>query len=429
MSGESNQKQLIIEKLKPFLNRHSQETKISEAEISEQKKFFVENPWVDESVMIILDCNNQKTFDVLNRVILPERLSAIYHTETKCIEFIYTAYKLRSGYEHVSNRRFKFKYKGNELDCWFGKSSDDLLEIAGATRPVTESTTGHRNLQSFATYVKIKMQPGEISSTPIGEPISFFVKEIEWDEEFAVDLARNLTFYMLYLDRVSPFIIVHPPRTPNDLREIRPERESPQAFPSIVTGRAIDDILLQFYEGCIIGGSFTRFLNAYRIIEYASLFYVEEQNRNAIRRALAAPDALSDLDRIIDKISSSLTLEKGRETNRIGLIIKACVGVPRLCSEMNYHKAAFSVKTAFDGGFSVTPLMQTELTEDNFPQVMFDNVTHALKNVRNALSHGRDQATALCITPSHHNMLRLRPWADLARTVAEEVMVYKKYAI
>lgn len=417
--------------LKPFLERH-QESSVSTIDLlPDRKQTIVENPWSDESLILLVATDDQELISCLNNVMLPERFSAIYHIDTEEIEFIYTAYPVRQELVHTKDRQFSFTYDGKTFECAFKRSSDRLLTIADASRPTAESATGHRNLQSFNTYVRRQRapQPNIVSSTPIGEPISFWVGKVKFDEEEIVTLARHINFYMSYFDRVTPFIIIHPPKTPDELTALRKERISKEYFPSSIAARKVDEILLQFWNACTSGDSFARFLNAYRILEYCAYFFIEEKQRNAIRRALAAPDALEDLDRIVDKISTTIGLDKLQDHSKIEALFKEYVSPSKLWEEISIYQNTFASESTFDGGFSAPALTKIGWTLSDFETPGLVTVPQALRKVRNALSHGKDQATALCITPTPHNMLRLRPWAELARTAAEEVMIYKKYTV
>ncbi|MBL1256848.1 hypothetical protein [Methylocystis sp. Sn-Cys] len=424
----SNNEDNLKSKLKPFLDRHA-DSKVSTAKLATQEHVIIENPWSDESVIILLKDESDDIVGILNRIILPQRFSALYHIEDKRLELIYTAYPLKSQVAQSASRSFKFNFGDKEYVCEFKTSSNSLLEIAGASRPFGESTTQHRNLQSFNTYSRTRKDMQIATSTPLGEPISFWINDIEWDEDYVVQMAMHLNFYMLYFDRSSPFILIHPPKATDSIASSFKRREPTESFPSVISGRKMDDILLQFWHGCISGNSFTKFLNAYRILEYSSFFYMEERLRSSIRKALASPDAFGNLDRVVDKISSTIGADRLKDSQRLSMLCKECLCMDRLWGEIENNKDVFSSDCVFDGGFTSPRLVNNGWKRSDFETNGIDTVAQALRNVRNALSHGKDQATALCITPTHHNMLRLRPWSELARTVAEDVMVYKKYMV
>lgn len=432
--SEENLEQVnkIKSALSLYLERHK-ESSVSPINLGGTIQAAVENPWSDDSIKIFISSEVEPVVHILNKVRLPERFSAIYHINEKKMEFIYTAYPLPKKHTHVKNREFTFNFQGKSYPCKFSTSSDELLIIAEYSRPVSDSTTSHRNLQSFNTYARNKSNTSLNSSTPLGEPLSFWVGNVDWnnenDEENIVTLAENLTFFMSYLDRASPFIVVHPPKVPEEIARAIRERSVKEQFPTVISGRPMDDILLQFWRGCITGSQFSRFINAYRVLEYSAFFMVEEKIRSSIRKSLLSPDALSDVDKIIDKISAGFGSDKLQDSQKIEVLFRECVSLSRLWSEVLHHNNSFTSETRFDGGFCAQSLIKSGWTQSDFEQNGHVVVPQLLKKVRNALSHGKDQATATCITPTHHNMLRLKPWADLARTAAEEVMIYKRYTI
>lgn len=55
----------------------------------------------------------------------------------------------------------------------------------------------------------------------------------------------------------------------------------------------------------------------------------------------------------------------------------------------------------------------------------FESITRSLRDIRNALSHGRDQRTSSVIVPSSRNLHYLQPWVNLIAVVAGEVVLYK----
>ena len=93
-----------LDKIKSALNPFFKNNPYSSIEKKEQK-FRITKPWNDSSVVIELNNDNKKDLvNVLNKLVLPYRFTAIYHLDTKSLEFIYTI--LDKG-DHLKNRKFK----------------------------------------------------------------------------------------------------------------------------------------------------------------------------------------------------------------------------------------------------------------------------------------------------------------------------------
>ena len=73
----------------------------------------------------------------------------------------------------------------------------------------------------------------------------------------------------------------------------------------------------------------------------------------------------------------------------------------------------------------LAPIVKVGWSEADFAVNGIATFSTAVRNIRNALSHGRDQRTTAVIAPTTHNFERLQPWTALMSVAAGEVMVYK----
>jgi hypothetical protein len=76
----------------PFLNANRLTTI---DEIGPAEGCYITKPWGDASVAIDIPRDAAGLADALNKVVLPRRFSAIWHSDTKDFEVIWTAFKLR----------------------------------------------------------------------------------------------------------------------------------------------------------------------------------------------------------------------------------------------------------------------------------------------------------------------------------------------
>lgn len=409
-------------RLAAFLSTNSCST-IEEFDSPEGKRIGVQKPWGDDSIVLYIPRDVTALANALNNVYLPERLTAIWHKDSRDMEVIWTAFKIPPAWQDVQDRKFTFKHLSKSYDCEFGKSSERLLAIAEAAEPVSASQTGHRNLVSFHNLVMFKKDnpdSGDPLPFPLGEPQSFWVRNIDWEEDEFILFARHLNFYMTYFDAYSPEIIIHSPKSGGTSLKER-TRYRAEKFPSVITSRPIDDGLLHFWKASREGDSARRFLYLYRIIEYAAFFHVEDRIHNTVQKILTAPDVLSDIKGVSEKVIAAALESKMHDSAKILQVLKTAVEPKILWREIERNKNVFTSKTTFDGGFSIDPLVTRE---EDFANKGIENFSTAIRDIRNALSHGRDQKTTEVITPTHDNFEKLKPWVYLISTAAGEVMVY-----
>jgi hypothetical protein len=65
----------------------------------------------------------------------------------------------------------------------------------------------------------------------------------------------------------------------------------------------------------------------------------------------------------------------------------------------------------FDGGYVQKPIISEAMRYQEYEPNAITSFAKTVRDMRNALSHGRDQKTMLFIHPTTHNFDRLQPWA------------------
>jgi hypothetical protein len=393
-------------RLEDFAKRNPQSC-IEELQLSGEKHCAVVKPWNDDSLIIVLD-DKAELFEALNNIYLPERFSALWHADTKAFEIIWTALPVR-GWE-AKDRNFTFSFEGEDYDCCFRPSSDRLLALAANAKPVKSSKTFHRNLISFMFF-----NDNDPAGQPPFEPRSFWVKPVNWEDDKVLRLAQHLNFYMSYYDIGTPRIMLN--ATKSEELAVRPRtRYIDGKFPEQIEGRLLDDHLLHFWDASLSGDAARKLIYCYRIIEYASFSYVDAKTRSAVRRMLASPTFGRRVDEAAEKIVSTVLTTKLDEIPRINALLEEAVDADLVWNEINQNLEAFSCETTFDGGFKVAPLLHGNDKRGAFLTAWPYSVHGALRGIRNALSHGRDQKTASVITPTTANFNRLRPWVAIRVT-------------
>jgi hypothetical protein len=266
------------DRLSEFLKRNPA-SEVQEIDYGDRKHAAVTKPWGDESLAIILDDGNEKTFDALNNVYLPERFSALWHQDEEALEFIWTVFPIKS---EMRERSFTFSFEGTDYECYFGLASDRLLALGSSARLLRVSKTDHRNLSQFAF-----LHPPSDDDHASYEPRSFWAKPVKWSEDAVLRLVNHLNFYMSYYDMGSPLILLHTPKS--EERAAQPRTRYIQGeFPKQIDGRVLDDNILHFWHASLRGDPASRFIYFYRIIEYTSFSYLDARTRASIRRILAS---------------------------------------------------------------------------------------------------------------------------------------------
>lgn len=381
-------------------------------------------PWGDASLVIKIPDDVEAFAAQMNLLLLPDRLSAIWHSDTSALEVIWTAYKLPAEQVEIVGRKFAFAYGGTEHECEFGPASDRLLSIARQTVPTIMSSTFFRNLHSFARYINKSEKDEDEFIIDIGDPHSFWIRNLDWDEENVLDLIRSLNFYITYYDNLSPTVLVHAPQV--DRKSINPKvRYITGFFPENIKGKQLDDTLINFWIAAQSGDQARKYLYYYRIIEYSSFFYLEASARAAVRKILAAPNAVDDVNSITDKVVGAIGDSKLDEYQRFASLIRDTVDADVLWAEIETNLDAFNAPTTFDGGFVLVPIVGPNCQADDFRPRGLEVFTKAIRDIRNALSHGRDQKTGMVITPTIRNLNLLQPWVYLIAAAAGEVVLYR----
>lgn len=177
----SDRVKIAKDALQPFLDLNPLAS-IGEIERPKGVKLLaILTPWGDKSLVLTIP-KDEREFEsfqsVVNNLFLPPRYSAIWHRDTKDFEILWTAFKLSRNASEIPGRKFSFKFVEDEYKCEFAKSSEALLKLAGAFRPISQSDTDYRNLGSFDVFVT--KEPEELLPS-IGEPHSFWIRNLDWN--------------------------------------------------------------------------------------------------------------------------------------------------------------------------------------------------------------------------------------------------------
>jgi hypothetical protein len=315
------------EKLAPFLALNPKSSIEPVKSKSKPVGVRISDPWGDKSLALNVPAEIDEFAAVMNNLVLPERLSALWHQNQASLEFIWTALPLSENWREVKGRRFNFRFDSIVHTCEFRASSMDLLSIAKQMRPLQNTNTSFRNLQSFSIYAQFAETERQILN--LTEPLSFWVSHINVIDEATIGLLKHLNFFMTYYDELTPTILIHdvdePLSMPTRLRYIK------GAFPFDIKGRNLDVNLLDFWAVAQVSNPILRFILYYRIIEYAAFHFIDDKIRSELKKLLAAPDLATQLSQTVDSIVSTVTVSKLEDVQRLRLIPLSQVALDVVC--------------------------------------------------------------------------------------------------
>lgn len=400
---------------------------------SETKTPFVQMAWGDPSVSILLpsdDTERASLTDALNSLLLPPRLSALYHRDKSSLEIIYTARAVSEGLKELAARRFEFHFGGQTMNCYFSDSSERLLAIAKNAFYPQNTSTGFRNLMSFSDYLDISKDEEDnefvqFVKSQFAKPLSFFIEPIEWREEETVSILRHISFYLRYYDSISPFVVIHPP---DDSMSVGPkERYLLGQFPEKIVSRELNPALLSFWMAAADAPTENKFLYCYRIIEFVSSNYLKNDKLAQVKRVLSNPALMSNLEGAVDALVPLIREEGRQETTRFKAVVSELVKREVIWPDICANPQAFTQEVIFDGGFTLPKLVDDVDNISRLGPTVMAAMAGSFRDIRNALAHGGEIQAGKVILPTAKNAKLLQPWAHLIVVVAGEVVLHENH--
>ena len=314
----------------------------------------------------------------------------------------------------------------NDINCYFGKSSDRLMVIAKYTQPTSNPTTTlFRHIMSFNMYEN--RDDFKVAKDRFDDPLSFYIEGVgDFAEEALISLIRHINFHMLYHDSETPTIHIHDPEL-HDESEKLPIRYIEGQFPTFIHTNLLDENILSYWEGALRSNEFLKFIIFYRIIEYIAVQYSDHKTRSKFSLIIQRPSLLSNIAKSIDEIveiSRELADKNLREIPRITSMLDEFVDCKKLWTGIEGFKDELSENISLDGGFNIPRLISKDDDLNNFEPKGVSNFFQQARKIRNALSHGKDIGSEGIISPTKRNLKLLEPWVELMRIVAGEVVVY-----
>lgn len=253
---------------------------------------------------------------------------------------------------------------------------------------------------------------------------SFWIKNIDWDENNVTELVHNLNFYMHYFDKETALVEVHE-NVPVESNLGKSERYRHGPFPSEIAGRELDPFLLGLWENSVYSSIRLRFLYCYQILEYASFYYIKEGTMRTIKKIVAAPNAGTYMDDAVRQISDAMSEDKMNDEAKIAYTVQQLVDPDLLWKEVEPNLGSLCQQSEFDGGFKVPALVRASCDSDEFRSAWHPKFIDSIRKIRNALVHGRESRMAGVISPTKRNDDLLRPWlAPLSATALQAILYW-----
>lgn len=387
--------------------------------------------WGDPSVAVTIPSGKGEYDELvssLNALVLPPRLSAVYHEDRRSLEIIFTARALSNSLKEVDGRSFTFNFDGKAYHCYFGDSTDRLLVVARNAVYPQNSDTRHRNLKSFSEFAYKPDGNDDFSKhirAQFDKPLSFFVDGIDWDEENTLNVLRHVSFYLIYYDSISPFIVIHPP---DDSTSVAPkERYVHGDFPASISSRSLNPTLLSFWLAAAGANPENKFLYCYRIIEFVASTYLKGEKLVQVRRILSNPALAADMERAIDSLVGLIREEKPDNVTRFKSVVSELTRKDVVWPEICANPQAFTTAVSFDGGFQLGKLVDGVDDISRLGPQTLAAMAGMFRNIRNALAHGGEEQAGKVILPTARNIKLLQPWVHLISTVAGEVVLHENH--
>lgn len=406
--------------LAPFLNQNPY------SKIQKKGKFYyVTNPWNDESISFLLEDNSQSDLiAALNNLILSPSFTALYHLDSNTMEYIYT---LLDKNNPLLSRQFEFTVDDKTYYCRFEDASERLLLLSKLFRAKEESGTNYRNLISLSIYMNPKFRESLKSQEDFfleRKPASFFVRRFEkFEDDKIVEISKYLNFFILYYDRESPYIIIHP--TKSDKPEpTKPLRFVETDFPQKISTSYKDPFLLDLALAANEVPIRLKFLYYYQILEYAAFYYLDSDIKRRMLQIIHTPDIHANPDKYIPRILDTVADMHQSDEAKLNKIVETGCPPDIIWKELRQNLPYFSERQEFKGGFVIEPFISEDMTLESFAAMWIPKTPDTLRKIRNALVHGRESRHGLFIAPTRDNNLKISPWIPVIRRIAEQIIIF-----
>jgi len=254
-------------------------------------------------------------------------------------------------------------------------------------------------------------------------PISFYVTGFKnYNEEEVLELSRYLNFFMQYYDRGCPIILIHS-QDDSDVK-LQTLQYIEGGFPNSISTVHKDPFLMDLVLAAHTVGSRLQFIYCYQLLEYAAFYYVDDEIKRDLNIIISSPDIHSDTEKYIERLLETMADVHLDDEAKVSKLILHTCKPDVIFREIEQHRTYFSNKQEFDGDFILEPFISEDTTLESFRAMWYPKMVNNLRVIRNALVHGREKRFGKVIQPTQKNENLIRPWCNIVRRIAEQVVLY-----
>lgn len=196
-------------------------------------------------------------------------------------------------------------------------------------------------------------------------------------------------------------------------------------FPKTILGKVLDDFLLSLWDTAINAPDpIRRFLYSYQIFEYCAFYFLKEELELSVQKLLLDPNIQAKIPLVAHQLLDLIAEDRTTDDSKMNSLIEKVITPCHLWKEIQKNIDIFSNQTEFEGGVTLSPIINKNATEEAFEKEWHPKIIDQLRKLRNALVHAREKRSSKCIIPTAKNLQLLRPWSTLAISISSELMIY-----
>jgi len=227
---------------------------------------------------------------------------------------------------------------------------------------------------------------------------------------------------MEFFDTSTPFIIIHQKAEPT---EKETQLTFPlDEFPTKINAKHIDDFLLDTIMNARVGSPSQRFLRYYQVLEYITFYFIKSDMQRKLFRIISSPDSLNNPSKLANIVLDVLSEDKASDEQKMVSMFKEILEPSIIWKYIDNNRTLFCEELSFDGGFTTKSLCLEHWKEEDFLSSWIPKLPDALRQMRNALVHGREARMSRVISSSRANEMKMRRYVRLIHLIALQAVAY-----
>ena len=392
----------------------------------------VTNLWNDKNITLIFE-NNDPHFDlyvdILNNVIFPPSLRAIYHADLQSMEFIYRIGRPKNE----PDSDFKFMHDGSVITCGFRKGSGRLALLALFARTTTTTSTENKNidvlragmLEVIRKYTEGKVRieeairESEFIEYLADNTLSFWIDGLDISDENMHYKLQLINYYMEYFNRNTPYIVI-------DQDEGHETFNIPQypkeVYPKEINAIDIDPDALEIFNTANTNDPYKKYIQLYQVLEYYAYYYANEALRNTIKSRIVRPDLYHEIDGVVNEIIDDAI--KAANNNDIKSKIKKLISKIDLTRTLDHlsHIQEFKKSKILPTNIEIKAIY-------NNNQYDMQSITDNIVTLRNSMVHSKERRNEGRLQHTRRNMEYIRLWAEVLQSIVMDIMVHVRRSL